>query len=181
MLANSLGKTEKVAWGRELFLPEGHMTAVVETTETVVKTTVGKTKIKVRKTTESIITRASRRFRWPVMGQISSNFGWRRSPFGRRRAFHAGLDIRAPRGRPIQAAGDGRVVYAGWMSGYGKAVVVEHASGLTTLYGHCSSLCVGRGTVVHAGRSLPKWAARGARPATTAILRCAAAVRRSIL
>jgi len=161
MLANSLGKTEKVAWGRELFLPEGHMTAVVETTETVVKTTVGKTKIKVRKTTESIITRASRRFRWPVMGQISSNFGWRRSPFGRRRAFHAGLDIRAPRGRPIQAAGDGRVVYAGWMSGYGKAVVVEHASGLTTLYGHCSSLCVGRGTVLHAGQVIAKVGSTG--------------------
>lgn len=158
MLANSLGKTEKLAWGREIFLPQGHTIAVAETT---VRATVGKTKITVRKTAQKIISRIARGFRWPVMGQISSNFGWRRSPFGRRRAFHAGLDIRAPRGRPIQAAGSGRVVYAGWMSGYGKAVVVEHANGLTTLYGHCSSLCVGRGAVVNTGQVIAKVGSTG--------------------
>ena len=136
MIANSL--YGKVAKGQEIFLPGAKVVAVVESGG----------RRESRGINSSIIESSSRRFGWPVMGKISSNFGWRRSPFGKRRVFHSGLDIRAPRGRGIVAAGDGRVVHSGWMGGYGKAIVIAHPNGLTTLYGHCSALVARRGAVV---------------------------------
>lgn len=140
MIANSL--YGKVAKGQEIFLPGAKVVAVVESGG----------RRESRGINSSIIESSSRRFGWPVMGKISSNFGWRRSPFGKRRVFHSGLDIRAPRGRGIVAAGDGRVVHSGWMGGYGKAIVIAHPNGLTTLYGHCSGLVARRGAVVRRGQ-----------------------------
>ena len=49
-------------------------------------------------------------------------------------------------------AGDGRVVHSGWMGGYGKAIVISHPGGISTLYGHCSSLLVNGGATVRAGQ-----------------------------
>jgi len=70
--------------------------------------------------------------------RLSSRFGMRRHPvLGTMRA-HKGVDYAAPTGTPIMAAGDARVVSAGWMRGYGNAVVLDHGRGYTTLYGHMS-------------------------------------------
>jgi len=76
---------------------------------------------------------------WPVSSQISSHFGWRRNPMGGSGGeFHSGIDIRAPRGTIIRAAGGGTVSFAGWRGGYGLVVMINHGSGITTLYAHNS-------------------------------------------
>ncbi|MBQ9596610.1 MAG: peptidoglycan DD-metalloendopeptidase family protein [Synergistaceae bacterium] len=95
-------------------------------------------------------------FRWPIMGRINSPFGWRQHPITRRRDFHTGIDIKASRGDPIKGAGSGRVVYSGWMGGYGKVIVIEHHNGQSTLYAHCSTLLVGKGANVSSGQLIAK-------------------------
>ena len=76
---------------------------------------------------------------WPVSGPVTSPFGWR---WGR---MHEGIDIGVPYGTPIGAAAAGVVIYAGWMSGYGNLVVIDHGGGLATAYGHQSSIAVSLG------------------------------------
>ncbi len=72
--------------------------------------------------------------------RLSSTFGMRKHPvLGRMRA-HKGVDYAAPTGTPIMAAGDGRIELAGWKSGYGKTVIINHGQGRSTLYGHMSAL-----------------------------------------
>ena len=94
--------------------------------------------------------------RWPIMGRINSPFGWRQHPITKRRDFHTGIDIKADRGDPIKGAGAGRVVYSGWMGGYGKVIVLEHRNGQSTLYAHCSTLLVGKGANVSSGQLIAK-------------------------
>jgi murein DD-endopeptidase MepM/ murein hydrolase activator NlpD len=71
--------------------------------------------------------------------RISSLFSAaRKHPvLGRTRA-HKGVDYAAGSGTPIMTAGDGRISFAGWKSGYGRTVIVDHGRGYTTLYGHMS-------------------------------------------
>ena len=95
-------------------------------------------------------------FRWPIMGRINSPFGWRKHPITKRRDFHTGIDIKANRGDPIKSAGSGRVVYSGWMGGYGKVLVIEHSNGQSTLYAHCSTLLAGKGANVSSGKLVAK-------------------------
>ncbi len=73
------------------------------------------------------------RWVWPTWGQLTSPFGWRRVPY---RSFHNGLDIANRAGTPILAARGGRVVEAGWCSGYGYCVRIDHGDGVRTIYGH---------------------------------------------
>jgi murein DD-endopeptidase MepM/ murein hydrolase activator NlpD len=71
--------------------------------------------------------------------RLSSTFGMRKHPvLGRMRA-HKGVDYAARTGTPIMAAGDGRIEFAGWKSGYGKTIIINHGQGRTTLYGHMSA------------------------------------------
>ena len=84
----------------------------------------------------------------PVTGRISSRFGANESI---RDHTHKGLDIAASGGTPIKAVADGTVIRAGWSSGYGNLVVIDHGNGVTTYYGHCSRLYVSKGTTVKAG------------------------------
>ena len=79
---------------------------------------------------------------------ISSDFGMRFNSYTGRYKSHDGVDILAPYGSPILAAGTGRVSYAGWSSGYGNLVVIDHGQGVSTRYGHASSLFVRLGEVV---------------------------------
>lgn len=73
---------------------------------------------------------------WPARGRVTSEYGPR---WGR---MHQGIDIAAPTGTPIYAAAGGVVIFAGSMSGYGNAVVIDHGRGFTTLYGHQSRIMV---------------------------------------
>ncbi len=71
--------------------------------------------------------------------RLSSTFGMRRHPvLGRMRA-HKGVDYAARTGTPIMAAGDAKVSFVGWKSGYGRAVILDHGQGRSTLYGHMSA------------------------------------------
>ncbi|MCW2973891.1 MAG: Peptidase, family [Thermoleophilia bacterium] len=85
---------------------------------------------------------------WPVSAPITSRFGQR---WGR---LHAGLDLGASSGTRIGSAGAGRVVYAGWMSGYGNCVMVDHGGGIVTLYGHQSRIATKVGATVTRGQTL---------------------------
>jgi murein DD-endopeptidase MepM/ murein hydrolase activator NlpD len=73
---------------------------------------------------------------WPVSGPVTSGFGMR---WGR---MHTGIDVAVPVGTPVRAAASGTVIYAGWMSGYGNLVAIDHGGGLATAYAHNSSLFV---------------------------------------
>ena len=101
-------------------------------------------------------------FRWPVSGRVTSRFGGRRSPGGIGSTNHKGIDIAAPRGTPVYAADGGTVTYAGWMSGYGYAVRIQHgSSGYVTLYGHNSSLTVSVGQKVYKGQQIARVGSTG--------------------
>ncbi len=83
---------------------------------------------------------------WPVHGVLTSNYGWR---WGR---MHEGIDIAVSNGTPVVAAAAGTVIVAGWMGGYGNLVVVDHGGGVSTAYGHNTSVAVGVGQQVAQGQ-----------------------------
>ena len=88
---------------------------------------------------------------WPVKGWVTSDFGYRRSPFSQARDFHPGIDIAASRGTPIFAPADGVVTFSGYRNGYGKTLIIEHGYGIATQYGHTSELLVQEGARVKKG------------------------------
>jgi murein DD-endopeptidase MepM/ murein hydrolase activator NlpD len=98
--------------------------------------------------TPSDTTPSAAGFIWPVNGPVTSGFGMR---WGR---MHEGIDIGVGYGTPIHAAAAGRVVYAGWMSGYGNLVAIDHGGGVSTAYGHQSSIAVSVGQVVAQGQTV---------------------------
>ena len=98
-----------------------------------------------------VIKKSTGRFMWPVSGRITSTFGYRRHPIFGTVKRHTGIDISRPNGTPIAAADGGKVVFSGWYGGYGKAVIIVHKSGLSTLYGHLSRINVRTGAFVSKG------------------------------
>ncbi len=85
-------------------------------------------------------------------GVITSGIGLRVDPFGSgKRIFHRGIDIAVPVGTPVRAIRKGRIVFAGDRRGYGSAVIIEHANGDRTLYGHNSLIKVSSGELVESG------------------------------
>lgn len=93
-------------------------------------------------------------FMWPVQGVITSPFGWRTHPIFGRQILHSGIDIGVDEGTVVHAADSGTVVYSGWISGYGYAVIIDHGNGLSTLYGHNSGLIVSEGQSVSKGEPI---------------------------
>ena len=91
-------------------------------------------------------------FIWPADGYVSSGFGWRIHPVTGEELFHEGIDIAADEGSRVYAAGAGTVTFRGWDGGYGRLIVVEHAGGLETRYGHLSGYEVVQGQYVSAGQ-----------------------------
>ena len=76
---------------------------------------------------------------------ISSGFGYRIHPILRAVRFHAGIDLARPAGTRVLAATAGIVTRAGWASGYGLMVAINHGGGVETRYAHLSSVAVGPG------------------------------------
>jgi len=83
--------------------------------------------------------------RTPVdFARISSKFSMgRKHPILNKIRAHKGVDYAAPRGTPIKAAGDGKVLLAGRRGGYGNTVVLQHGNTYTTLYGHMQGFAKG--------------------------------------
>src|SRR5262245_8997289 len=94
---------------------------------------------------------AALRFRWPVYGPISSEFG---APRASRTGFHAGVDIGASRGTFVRASAGGTVAFVGWRSGYGRTIVLDHGHQISTLYGHLAKSDVVRGQTVEEGAGI---------------------------
>lgn len=146
--ANEMEPGSLLKEGAEIFLPGAKVVAFV---------TSGKGSAAIARDKAS----AQRGLGWPVVGKISSRFGWRKDPVRGGRDFHTGLDIKAPYGRSVVAAASGKVVYSGWMGGYGKAVVISHGGKMTTLYGHCSRLLVKTGDSVQRGAKIAQVGSTG--------------------
>lgn len=93
---------------------------------------------------------------WPVPGyySISSLFGNRLHPISKEYRMHTGIDIESPRKTPLVAAQTGTIVFANWFAGYGKAIIIDHGGGYTTLYGHLDVISVKVGQVVVKGENI---------------------------
>ncbi|MDQ6918222.1 MAG: peptidoglycan DD-metalloendopeptidase family protein [Candidatus Dormibacteraeota bacterium] len=103
------------------------------------------------------------RFIWPMPTAVETQpFGpssfWFEPPYGSYAHFHTGIDMSSPEGSPVLAADDGVVILAGGsvvngvLVGYGNYVVVAHAGGMTTLYGHLLRIAVRAGDTVTQGQ-----------------------------
>jgi len=88
----------------------------------------------------------------PVNAPVTSTFGWRVHPITGERRLHEGMDLGAASGTPIKACRSGRVTFAGWQGGYGNVVIIDHGGGMSTVYGHQSSVAVSAGQQVNAGQ-----------------------------
>ncbi len=88
---------------------------------------------------------------WPVLGRVTSPFGWRRAPHSLRREFHHGIDIGAPSGTPVKAAADGAVKEARYRPGWGNLIIIDHGEH-TTLYAHLRRIAVKAGHLVVKGQ-----------------------------
>ena len=88
----------------------------------------------------------------PVNAPITSDFGWRIHPIYGTSRLHAGTDFGVDEGTPVHAADGGVVVEAGWISGYGYTVIIDHGNGMSTLYAHNSDVAVSPGQTVSKGQ-----------------------------
>lgn len=99
---------------------------------------------------------------YPRVSSLTSYFGYRSDPFdGGHAEFHPGIDFRGHYGDAARCTANGRVVYAGWMGGYGNCVRIAHANKYETLYGHLSHINVHVGEEVTAGQVIGKIGSTG--------------------
>lgn len=108
--------------------------------------------------------KGSGRFTWPFPGysRVSSEYGYRVHPISGQSKFHSGIDLAGPSGSPIVAAESGTVISAGWNGGgYGNVVIIDHGGGISTLYGHNSSVSVSSGQKVERGQTIASCGSTG--------------------
>jgi len=100
---------------------------------------------------------------WPTDGgSISSGYGNRIHPIYKEERMHTGIDIGGiGYDAPVYASADGIVITAGWLGGYGNAVIIDHGNGISTLYGHNSKLTVKVGQEVKRGDLIAKSGSTG--------------------
>jgi murein DD-endopeptidase MepM/ murein hydrolase activator NlpD len=97
----------------------------------------------------------------PTHGFLTSGFGTREDPFTNADSGHSGDDIAAPSGTEVVAPADGVVTLAGENGGYGNCVILEHRPGLTTVFGHLSSVLVHGGDRVVRGQRIGRVGSTG--------------------
>tara|TARA_R110002124_G_scaffold135697_2_gene298726 strand:- start:37669 stop:39006 length:1338 start_codon:yes stop_codon:yes gene_type:complete len=93
--------------------------------------------------------------------RFTSSFGYRNDPKNGSRRMHSGVDFAGPVGTPLYSTGDGVVTHAGWQSGYGRLVKIEHQFGIETRYAHLSKLRVKVGQRVSRGDRIGDMGASG--------------------
>jgi murein DD-endopeptidase MepM/ murein hydrolase activator NlpD len=109
---------------------------------------------------ESVYSKITNEILWeqpftvPIPGGVGSNFGHRRVFNGEARSPHAGADLRAQTGTPIQATNRGRVVLAKDLFFTGNTVMIDHGLGIYSLYAHLSRIDVKAGASVARGQAV---------------------------
>jgi len=98
----------------------------------------------------------------PVRGNFTSFYGIRKNPFSGKYQMHRGIDIAADEGTNIIAAADGKVLKTGWNKEFGNVVIIQHGSGIISIYGHCESVCVKQYGLVKKGTIIAKVGSTGA-------------------
>lgn len=91
-------------------------------------------------------------FIWPVVGPITSPYGWRLDPVMHQWWIHTGIDIGVPMGTPIHAAASGKVIVAQWLNGYGYTIIIDDGGGISNLYAHQERFAVSVGEDVQQGQ-----------------------------
>ncbi len=91
---------------------------------------------------------------YPLWGRLSSGFGRRKAPKRGASTFHKGIDIAVPIGTAVMASCGGTVTRAGWGSGYGYCVYIQHPDGKSSRYGHLSKVLVKAGDKVSQGQKI---------------------------
>jgi murein DD-endopeptidase MepM/ murein hydrolase activator NlpD len=98
----------------------------------------------------------------PFHGTITSTFGHRENPFGGENVeTHKGLDISGPFGASVKAMAKGEVEFAGVRGGFGNCIILKHANGFETLYGHLSKILVKAGDQINIGQEIGKIGSTG--------------------
>ena len=127
-------------------------TTTVTRTTTAKVTTVQGTKATVPvKTTATVPAGGVKSLAWPVSGQVVMQYGSRVHPTFKTKIFNSGIDIKAPSGAPVKAAGPGEVLYQGWLRGFGQVVIIDHGGNISTVYAHLSGASVREGASVKTG------------------------------
>ena len=86
--------------------------------------------------------------------KLASGYGRRKDPFTGKYAFHNGLDFRASWRSPVLATAPGKIIYAGWRTGYGKVIEIDHGHHFRTRYAHLSKIFVQKGSQVAVGQKI---------------------------
>lgn len=92
----------------------------------------------------------------PVMGVLTSGFGYRIHPIDGQWKRHDGIDIMANEGTPILAFASGVVDFVGESPAYGLYLQLKHSNGVSSFYAHCSEICVKKGQKVGVGEVIAK-------------------------
>lgn len=92
------------------------------------------------------------RFIWPIRGMITSYYGYRRHPIFKVTKLHTGIDVAAKMGTKIKATDGGTVIHSGWWGGYGKATIIDHGNGYSSVYAHQKRIYVKKGARVKQGQ-----------------------------
>ncbi|MDO9592893.1 MAG: peptidoglycan DD-metalloendopeptidase family protein, partial [Erysipelotrichaceae bacterium] len=135
----------------DITMKNGYPTAIEVLNEEVLVEPVTRV---VRVGTKRTLTRTSTTNFGVVSGRFTSPFGYRKDPISGLRKFHDGIDIAAPRGTPVYAYTNGKVVTAGWGNMTGNYVVIDHGGGLRSKYYHLSSISVKVGQIVKVGEKI---------------------------
>lgn len=97
----------------------------------------------------------------PLLGRMTSSFGWREHPIEGGEKFHCGVDLKADTGTPVLAFASGTVDYIGESDIYGQYLQLRHDNGVTSFYAHCSKLCVQQGQKITVGEKVAESGATG--------------------
>jgi murein DD-endopeptidase MepM/ murein hydrolase activator NlpD len=146
--ANSLTSLDKLTVGQKLIIPGGRkITYAVSTASTYSGLSAIRDLI-----VPPAATPAANMMNWPTVGsRITQYYSWR----------HYGVDIANKLGTPIYAADAGTIEFAGWKTGYGNTIIINHGGGKKTLYGHLSKFYVEKGQKVDKGESIAAMGSTG--------------------